>query len=291
MPSDVIRISGSRLLAVSDFGRDQLLILDTAGELLRSIPVARQPFFLAAHPSRQLVAVGHLIPETPATSPASAASVSLVDPIVGSERQVRLPYGSSNVRQLAFSPDGAWLYVLHTLGRVLLPTTQLERGWINTNAISLIAVGEARHNRLNKENADLRRRLKSNSRNSSRPPSSDRYTKPKDEKRENRSPKRKKGAQPGHKGTQRALVDAQRVDKIVACHPDSCACCGGALDQASVEGEPNRMQQWDCPPPPPIITEFQRYYPFFFAFAQASFKPTVLLNTSLSGWLSGSVQK
>ena len=114
-------------------------------------------------------------------------------------------------------------------------------------------------NRLKKENADLRRRLKSNSRNSSRPPSSDRYTKPKDEKREKRSPKRKKGAQPGHKGTQRALVDVQRVDKIVACHPDSCACCGGALDQSSVEGEPDRMQQWDCPPPPPIITEFQRF--------------------------------
>lgn len=117
--------------------------------------------------------------------------------------------------------------------------------------------------RLSKENADLRRKLKSSSRDSSRPPSSDRYKKPKskpdDQKREGQTRKRKRGAQPGHKGTQRALVDDQRVDQVVACHPDACACCGGFLDHTTIEGDPDRLQQWDCPPPPPTITEFQRH--------------------------------
>jgi hypothetical protein len=39
------------------------------------------------------------------------------------------------------SPDGRFAYVTHTLGRYQLPTTQLERGWMNTNALSIIDVG------------------------------------------------------------------------------------------------------------------------------------------------------
>ena len=36
------------------------------------------------------------------------------------------------------SADGRWAYVVHTQGRTTLPTTQVERGWINTNALSII---------------------------------------------------------------------------------------------------------------------------------------------------------
>jgi cytochrome c peroxidase len=52
--------------------------------------------------------------------------------------EIQLPAGSSNVRQLAISGDGRWVYVVHTVGRFDLPTTQLDRGWINTDALSII---------------------------------------------------------------------------------------------------------------------------------------------------------
>ncbi|MCP4643605.1 MAG: cell surface protein, partial [bacterium] len=40
------------------------------------------------------------------------------------------------------SPDGKYAYIAHILGRYQLPTTQLERGWMNTNALSIINVAE-----------------------------------------------------------------------------------------------------------------------------------------------------
>ncbi len=36
------------------------------------------------------------------------------------------------------SPDGKHVYVAHILARYQMPTTQLERGWMNTNALSII---------------------------------------------------------------------------------------------------------------------------------------------------------
>ena len=51
---------------------------------------------------------------------------------------VRLPPGATSARDLAISPDGRWAYVVHTIGRTNLPTTQLERGWVYTNALSII---------------------------------------------------------------------------------------------------------------------------------------------------------
>ena len=38
------------------------------------------------------------------------------------------------------SPDGKWAYVVHTVGRFILPITQLERGWVHTYAFSIIDI-------------------------------------------------------------------------------------------------------------------------------------------------------
>jgi len=43
-------------------------------------------------------------------------------------------------RDIAISPDGQNAYVTHLLARYQLPTTQLERGWMNTNALTVIDV-------------------------------------------------------------------------------------------------------------------------------------------------------
>lgn len=51
---------------------------------------------------------------------------------------IKLPNGSTGVRGITVSPDGKHVYVTHVLARYHVPTTQLERGWINTNALSVI---------------------------------------------------------------------------------------------------------------------------------------------------------
>ena len=44
------------------------------------------------------------------------------------------------MRGICVSPDGKYAYVVHILARYQMPTTQLERGWMNTNAMSIIDV-------------------------------------------------------------------------------------------------------------------------------------------------------
>jgi mono/diheme cytochrome c family protein len=46
------------------------------------------------------------------------------------------------VQGVCISPDGKWAYVVHGLGRFNLPITQLERGWVNTFALSIIDVAK-----------------------------------------------------------------------------------------------------------------------------------------------------
>jgi len=46
--------------------------------------------------------------------------------------------GASGVKDICVSPDGKTVYVSHVIGRYAYPTTQLDRGWINTNGFSII---------------------------------------------------------------------------------------------------------------------------------------------------------
>ena len=83
---------------------------------------------------------------------------------------------------------------------------------------------------LEAENAELRRRLEQNSRNSSKPPSSD-MGKPKRKPPVDPSG-RKPGGQPGHEGKARELVPVEQVEEVVDRDPENCAICGTPLLEA-----------------------------------------------------------
>jgi DNA-binding beta-propeller fold protein YncE len=128
------------LLVVCDYGWHVVSIVDleTGRERSRS-SCGRHPYFVAVTTDEATAVVGNLIPVGPATDPASSAVISLIDLDTGKNvKNIPLPGGSSNVRQVRVSADGRWAYVVHTLGRTTLPTTQVERGWINTNALSIL---------------------------------------------------------------------------------------------------------------------------------------------------------
>lgn len=108
------------------------------------------------------------------------------------------------------------------------------------------------------ENAE--EKLKTTSRNSSKPPSTDIYGK----KQDRRYPKskqksgRKQGAQPGHKGKGRKLLATEDVDDVVICLPPSHCSCGGNV-QVKPEKK-KRHQVHELPVVKPVITEYQRIY-------------------------------
>lgn len=100
---------------------------------------------------------------------------------------------------------------------------------------------------------ELEARLSQNSRNSSKPPSSDPPGAP-------RSPKpptgRKAGGQPGHKGHKRELVPPEKVDHFIDLPPPTeCGSCQRKMIGPVVEFR--RHQVIEVPPIKPVVTEFR----------------------------------
>lgn len=112
--------------------------------------------------------------------------------------------------------------------------------------------------RLKEENEDLREKLKSNSSNSSKPPSSDRgrETKP----RTRRKPSgRKRGGQPGHPGQPRKLFPPEECSKVEDHYPQQCKNCGSCNLEDCAE-DPYRHQVVEIPPIELLIDEFRLHW-------------------------------
>jgi len=103
------------------------------------IPVLREPVSVVLAKGGALLFLTHLLPAGPADADVVAASVSVIDTEKNElYRTIPLVNGSIVLRGICASPDGHFVYVTHGLARFHLPTTQLERGWMNTNALSVI---------------------------------------------------------------------------------------------------------------------------------------------------------
>ncbi len=132
---------GLRLYVCNRFNNSVSVIDPANGTESARIPVLREPVGAAVTPDGvRLVVINHL-PAATSDGDYVSAAVSIVDTAANSvSATVSLPNGSTGLRGVCLSPDGAFAYVSHILARYLMPTTQLERGWMNTNALSVIDV-------------------------------------------------------------------------------------------------------------------------------------------------------
>ena len=99
----------------------------------------------------------------------------------------------------------------------------------------------------------LEEQLALNSRNSSKPPSSDGLKKTRVNKK--KKSKRKRGGQLGHKGSSRKLLSIEEVDKIQECKPKQCEHCQHSLVGSDIQ--PQRHQVAEIPILKPEITEYR----------------------------------
>ena len=120
----------------------QIAVFDLQGrrETAR-IQVGREPVCAAATLDGRFLFVAHHLPSGRAdASSAVAATVGIVNlSQARMQKELRLPNGSSLLRELRLSPDGRYAAVVHNLGHYQVPTTQLERGWMNTAALTVLA--------------------------------------------------------------------------------------------------------------------------------------------------------
>ena len=111
----------------------------STGEVLRSVAVLREPCDAVLSPDGRYLYVNNHFPAQRADVDYVAADVSVID--CGSFlkiKDIKLSNGSNALRGITSSPDGRYVFVSHNLGRFQVPTSQLQQGWMNTNAVSVI---------------------------------------------------------------------------------------------------------------------------------------------------------
>ncbi|MBQ6338787.1 MAG: c-type cytochrome [Kiritimatiellae bacterium] len=135
--SPVVSTDGKTAYVLNRFAAKVSVVDADAMKVTATVPVLREPFAAALGANGKLLFVANMLPYCAATNDVVAAAVSIVDTATRAVRHVLLPNGSTGVRGMCASPDGKSIYVTHTMGRYQLPTTQLERGWMNTAALSV----------------------------------------------------------------------------------------------------------------------------------------------------------
>ncbi len=117
-------------------------VIDTVAQaVVDQIPVHREPVAMALNPDGSRLMVMHHLPEGPANDNDNTMQVSVIDTATRTViHDIDLVDGVSGGRGACVSPDGAYAYVTHLVGRYQMPTNQIERGWIWTNALSVIDI-------------------------------------------------------------------------------------------------------------------------------------------------------
>jgi YVTN family beta-propeller protein len=127
------------LYVCNRFNNDVSAINLVSGKEASRIAVDREPVAAALTPNGKLLVVANHLHSGRADAELVAARVSFIDTASGRLlKHLPLPNGSGLLNAVAVSPDGRYACVTHVLARFQLPTTQVERGWINSNAFTLI---------------------------------------------------------------------------------------------------------------------------------------------------------
>jgi len=143
--SPVLAPDGKTLYVCNRFNNNVSVVDVAAKKEVARIAAVREPVAAAITPDGKRLVVANLLPVGRADADDVAAVVTIIDTVKRQPiAQVRLVNGSTSLRGVAIAPDGTHAYVTHVLARFHMPTTQLERGWMNTNALSIIHVPDAR---------------------------------------------------------------------------------------------------------------------------------------------------
>ena len=141
-PSAVcVNKQGSRAYVANRFSNDLSIIDLSKCKEIKRLPMIREPKSLALSPDEKSLAVGNYLPLQSALESPVGALVTLVD-MERDEVVEHIPLrdGSQSIEDVCFSKNGDILFVTHLLSRYFFPTTQIERGWMNTNVVSLIQI-------------------------------------------------------------------------------------------------------------------------------------------------------
>lgn len=101
--------------------------------------VLREPCAAVMSPDGRYLFVNNFLPFQRADVDYVAADVSVIEVASMTKvKDIKLDNGSNALRDICITPDGKYVLVSHNLGRFQVPTSQLQQGWMNTSAVSVI---------------------------------------------------------------------------------------------------------------------------------------------------------
>lgn len=137
--SPVVSPDGNTVFVCHRFDQEIGIFDLRTGKAAGRIPVRREPVATALTPDGRYLLVANHLHDGRADADVVAAVVSVVEVSSGKVlRDLALPNGSGSLQDLRISPDGRYAVVTHIVARHQLPTTQLDRGWMNTNAETIL---------------------------------------------------------------------------------------------------------------------------------------------------------
>lgn len=133
-------LASKDVLAFCNRFANQVSFMDLqSSKIIKALSVGREPISIDLDEKHKQLIVAHHLPDDASTSGNVSSKISFID----TERMqlikhVSMPNGSSSLKQIKVAPGGRYAVVSHILARYTIPPTQLEQGWQNANAITLI---------------------------------------------------------------------------------------------------------------------------------------------------------
>ncbi len=132
---------GNLLYVLNQFHNSVAKIDINRKQVTATVNVLREPRCAVIDNKGKYLFVANFLPAMSADLDTVAAFVSVIDlESFTKVRDIELSNGSNALRGISLSPDGKYVFVTHNLGRFQVPANQLQQGWMNTSAMSIIDI-------------------------------------------------------------------------------------------------------------------------------------------------------
>lgn len=137
--SPVIDKAGRFLYVLNRFAGTMSKLDAASLDKVADVKVLREPCAAVLSADGKYLFVNNFLPAQRADLDYVAADVSVIDVASMTKvKDIKLDNGSNALRDICVTPDGKYVLVSHNLGRFQVPTSQLQQGWMNTSAVSVV---------------------------------------------------------------------------------------------------------------------------------------------------------
>ena len=135
-PTDIV-VKDNTAYVADRFDNEVVVVDLEAGKVTATIAAGREPVAITLC-GNDLYVANHLS-SVASSDDVVATTVTVIDTTKNSvKKTITLTDGATGARGITASAKGDYVFVTHLVARYTYPTTQLDRGWINSNAFSVI---------------------------------------------------------------------------------------------------------------------------------------------------------